>query len=176
MRYKSCGYIEHGLDFEHRRLTTCCFTCHSGGGHIDIKQDYKGELVDWEKIFEEKRILRENHKNGNITPNCQGCVFLYENDWDDEDYIDRLQFNYWTKCNSHCIYCYAENNKSAYENLVPYNVVPVIQDLVDKNLLRNGGEIAFGGGEPTIYPEFDDLINLFTKSGITNMRVHSSGI
>lgn len=176
VKYKSCGYIEHGIDFEHRRLTTCCFTCHSGGGHIDIKQNYNGELIDWDKLFEEKRKLREAHKAGNITPNCQGCVFLCEKDWDDEDYIDRLQFNYWIKCNSKCLYCYAENNKSVYENFVPYNAVPVIQDLVDRKLLRNGGEISFGGGEPTVYPEFDDLINLFTKSGITNMRVHSSGI
>ena len=60
--------------------------------------------------------------------------------------------------------------------MVPYNVVPVIEDLVNKGYLRNGGEIAFGGGEPTIYPEFDDLINLFTRSGIDFMRVHSSGI
>ena len=176
MRYKSCGYIEHGVDFEHRRLTTCCFTCHSGGGHIDIEDNYNGELVDWDKVFEMKRKMREEHKKGNITPQCKGCVFLYENDWDDEDYIDRLQFNYWIKCNSRCIYCYAENNKTQYEHLIPYNVVPAIKDLIDRGLLRNGGEIAFGGGEPTIYPELDDLINLFTQSGITNMRIHSSGI
>ena len=120
--------------------------------------------------------MREAHKKGNLTPNCIGCVFLEEKDWDDEDYINKLQFNYWVKCNSKCIYCYLENHKNKYEDMIPYNVVPVIQDLIDKKLLRSGGEISFGGGEPTIYPEFDDLINLFTKSGITNMRVHSSGI
>ena len=176
MKYTSCGYIEHGIDFEHRKLTTCCFTCHSGGGGIDIAQNYQGELVDWDKLFEEKRKMREAHKAGNLTPNCVGCVFLQEKDWDDEDYIDRLQFNYWVKCNSKCIYCYAENHKNIYEHMIPYNVVPVIEDLINRGLLRNGGEISFGGGEPTIYPELDDLINLFTKSGITNMRIHSSGI
>ena len=176
MIYKSCGYIEHGLDFEHKKVTTCCFTCHSGGGRIDVVNDYHGEPVDWDKVFEQKRKYREAHKAGNITPNCVGCVFLQEKDWDDEDYIDRLQFNYWVKCNSKCFYCYAENNKKVFANMIPYNVVPVIEDLINKGYLRNGGEIAFGGGEPTIYPEFDDLINLFTRSGIRNMRVHSSGI
>jgi len=174
--YKSCGFLEHGLDFEHKRVTTCCFTCHSGGGHIDVVDNYHGEMVDWDKVFEQKRELREMHKSGRINPKCEGCTFLYEKDWDDEDYIDRLQFNYWVKCNSRCIYCYAENNKKVFANMVPYNVVPVIEDLVNKGYLRNGGEIAFGGGEPTIYPEFDDLINLFTRSGIDFMRVHSSGI
>jgi len=174
--YKSCGFLEHGLDFEHKRVTTCCFTCHSGGGHIDVVDNYHGEMVDWDKVFAQKRELREMHKSGRINPKCEGCTFLYEKDWDDEDYIDRLQFNYWVKCNSRCIYCYAENNKKVFANMVPYNVVPVIEDLVNKGYLRNGGEIAFGGGEPTIYPEFDDLINLFTRSGIDFMRVHSSGI
>jgi len=176
LKYVSCGYIEHGLDFEHKKLTTCCFTCHSGGGRIDLINNYHGEPVDWDMIFEQKRKLREAHKAGYITPNCAGCTFLHEDDWDDEDYIDRLQFNYWVKCNSRCIYCYAENNKRVFSKMVPYNVAPVIEDLAKKGYLRDGGEIAFGGGEPTIYPEFDDLVNIFTKNGISNMRVHSSGI
>ena len=176
LKYVSCGYIEHGLDFEHKKLTTCCFTCHSGGGRIDVVNNYHGEPVDWDMVFEQKRKFREAHKAGNITPNCVGCTFLREYDWDDDDYIDRLQFNYWVKCNSRCIYCYAENNKRVFANMVPYNVAPVIEDLANKGYLRDGGEIAFGGGEPTIYPEFDDLVNIFTKNGISNMRVHSSGI
>ena len=176
MRYKSCHFLEHGMDFEHKKIMTCCFTCHTGGGHIDIVNNYRGELVDWDKVLEQKKKYREEFKKGNILPNCMGCTFLYENDWSDEDYIDQIQFNYWVKCNSSCIYCYAENNKRVFANMVPYNVLPVIEDLVARGYFRASGEIAFGGGEPTIYPEFDELVNLFTKNGVTNMRVHSSGI
>ena len=48
--------------------------------------------------------------------------------------------------------------------------------MIEKNILRPGGEVAFGGGEPTIAPEFEDLIKLLTENGFTNMRIHSSGI
>lgn len=176
MKYLSCRYIEHGLDFEHTRLETCCFTCHSGGGHITLKTDYKGEMIDWKKLFEQKRKYREEHRKGNILPNCKGCVFLEEKEWDEEDYINFLQFNYWVQCNSKCSYCYEVQNKKMFDKIKPYNTVPIIKEMIDKNILRTGGEVAFGGGEPTIAPEFEDLINLLTNSGFRNMRIHSSGI
>lgn len=176
MKYLSCRYIEHGMDFEHERLETCCFTCHSGGGHITLNPEYKGEMIDWEKFFELKRKYREEHKKGNILPNCTGCIFLEEKEWDDEDYIDFLQFNYWVQCNSKCTYCYEVQNRKKFEKIKPYNTVPIIKEMIEKNILRSGGEIAFGGGEPTIAPEFEDLINLLTENGFKNMRIHSSGI
>lgn len=176
MKYLSCRYIEHGMDFEHERLETCCFTCHSGGGHITLNPEYKGEMIDWEKFFELKRKYREEHKKGNILPNCTGCIFLEEKEWDDEDYIDFLQFNYWVQCNSKCTYCYEVQNRKKFEKIKPYNTVPIIKEMIEKNILRAGGEIAFGGGEPTIAPEFEDLINLLTENGFRNMRIHSSGI
>ena len=176
MKYLSCRYIEHGMDFEHERLETCCFTCHSGGGHITLNPEYKGEMIDWGKFFELKRKYREEHKKGNILPNCTGCIFLEEKEWDDEDYIDFLQFNYWVQCNSKCTYCYEVQNRKKFEKIKPYNTVPIIKEMIEKNILRSGGEIAFGGGEPTIAPEFEDLINLLTENGFRNMRIHSSGI
>lgn len=176
MKYLSCRYIEHGLDFEHTRLETCCFTCHSGGGHITIKNDYSGEKINWDKLFEFKRKYREEHKKGNIIPNCKGCVFLEEKDWDEEDYINFLQFNYWIQCNSKCIYCYEVQNKKLFDKIKPYNTVPIIKEMIEKDILKKNGEIAFGGGEPTIAPEFEDLIKLLTESGFKNMRIHSSGI
>ena len=48
--------------------------------------------------------------------------------------------------------------------------------MIDKGILRPGGEVSFGGGEPTIAPEFEELIKLLTASGFQNMRIHSSGI
>ena len=48
--------------------------------------------------------------------------------------------------------------------------------MFDKKIIKNTGSIGFGGGEPTILPEFDKLINLFLKNGFYDMRVPSSGI
>ncbi|MBE7704181.1 MAG: radical SAM protein [Cyanobacteria bacterium SIG29] len=176
MKYLSCRYIEHGMDFEHTRLETCCFTCHSGGGRITLKNEYNGEAIDWQKLFDKKRKYRIEHRKGNLMPNCVGCIFLEEKEWDEEDYINFLQFNYWVACNSKCTYCYEVQNKKLFEKIKPYNTVPIIKEMIDKNILRPGGEVSFGGGEPTIAPEFEELINLLANSGFRNMRIHSSGI
>ena len=164
------------MDFEHTRLETCCFTCHSGGGKITLKNDYAGESIDWESLFELKRKYREDHRCGNLTPNCKGCVFLEEKEWDEGDYINFLQFNYWIACNSKCNYCYEVQNRKMFEKIKPYNSVPVVKDMIERKILRPGGEVSFGGGEPTIAPEFDELINLLAENGFRNMRIHSSGI
>ncbi len=164
------------MDFEHTRLETCCFTCHSGGGKITLKNKYAGEEIDWKSLFDKKRKYREEHRKGNLTPNCKGCVFLEEKEWDDEDYINFLQFNYWVLCNSKCTYCYEVQNKKIFEKIKPYDAVPVVKYMIENKILRPGGEVSFGGGEPTVAPEFEDLIKLLTANGFKNMRIHSSGI
>lgn len=176
MKYLSCRYIEHGMDFEHRRLETCCFTCHTGGGGITLLPEYNGGSIDWDDLFNKKRAIREEHKKGNLSQKCNGCVFLEEKEWNDGDFINFLQFNHWTLCNSKCMYCYAVNNHEYFGKLVPYNVVPVIKEMVEKKILVPGGEVSFGGGEPTINEDFEEIVDILTDNNFRNMRIHSSGI
>ena len=43
-------------------------------------------------------------------------------------------------------------------------------------ILKTGGAIGFGGGEPTILEEFEELTELFLKHNFTNIRINTSGI
>ena len=116
------------------------------------------------------------HKNGEIYSKCKGCYYLEERDWDNDDYFCEMLIGHWSHCNCNCIYCYTDEDKYYYNTREFYKVLPVIQDMLDKNLIRNGGEIAFGGGEPTILEEFEDLLEAFLSHGINNIRIHTSGI
>ena len=147
-----------------------------GGGNVMIFEDYHGTKIDWDKFFEIKRKYREIQKSGGTVDGCRGCVFLEEREWLQEDYIDSIIFDHFTKCNCACKYCYTEEDKKGYNSLKTYNIYPIIKDMFDKKIIRRNGAIGFGGGEPTILPEFDKLINLFLKNGFTNIRVPSSGI
>ena len=176
MKYISCKHLEHGIAFFSRNIECCCISSHEGGGQIECVPDYFGEQIDWEKFFEKRRELRNLHKSGEIYKKCKGCYYLEEKDWDDEDYFSEMLIGHWSHCNCNCIYCYTDEDKYYYNTREFYKVYPVIKDMLDKNLIRNGGEITFGGGEPTILEEFEDLLGAFLSHGINNIRIHSSGI
>lgn len=176
MKYVSCKHLEHGIAFFSGSIECCCISSHEGGGNIECVHDYFGEPIDWNKFFEHRRKLRDLHKSGQIYEKCKGCYYLEERDWDDENYFNEMLIGHWSHCNCNCIYCYTDEDKYYFNTRDFYKVEPVIKDMLERNLIRNGGEITFGGGEPTILEEFDDLINDFLSHDINNIRIHSSGI
>lgn len=178
MEYTSCNWITHGLNFEPQHIEMCCLRCHVGNGSLKILQPYQGEKIDWDHFFELKKEFINENKSGKINPKCEGCFNLEHRDWDDEDrYFKFIHFNHWTHCNCKCKYCFTDHNKSYFNNLPHYNILPVVKDLFANNLFRPGGQISFAGGEPTILGEFEDLLNfLLDNITDTGIRIHTSGI
>ncbi len=179
-RYISCKWLESGVCFDNgvygSNVKLCCYMSAPGGGNSMIFENYHGEKIDWNKFFQIKNEYRSIQKSGSTVEGCKGCVFLEEKDWLQENYIDNIIFDHFTKCNCACKYCYTEEDKKGYNNLKTYNIYPIVKEMFDKKIIRRGGAIGFGGGEPTILPEFDKLITLFLKNGFDDMRVPSSGI
>ena len=48
--------------------------------------------------------------------------------------------------------------------------------MIDKGILSKKATITFGGGEPTILKEFEDLVYLLLDYDVYNIRIHSDGI
>ena len=107
-------------------------------------------------------------KKGEIIPECKGCIYLREDYWDDKDYISFINFNNWTICNEHCVYCWLNDENMTH--LEQYNVYPVIKDMAERGYLKEGGHITIAGGEPCVAPEFDELLKLFIDRKL-NVRV-----
>ncbi len=179
-KYTSCKWLESGVCFDNgvygSNVKLCCYMSAPGGGNSMIIEGYKGEKIDWGKFFKIKEEYRNIQKSGDTVPGCRGCVFLEEKEWPQINYINNIIFDHFTKCNCACTYCYTEDDKKKYNSLKTYNIYPIIKDMFDKKIIHPGGAIGFGGGEPTILPEFDKLIDLFLKNGFDDMRVPSSGI
>ena len=154
----------------------CCYCGHEGGGHTLVRDNFVGQPINWDRIFKVKEIFRRFHKKGKINTSCIGCPFLKEDKWDNENYINNLYISHWTNCNSKCIYCYATNNPKDFKVDKLYNVLPYVKDMFEKGILRPGGIISFGGGEPTLLDEFEDLVTYFLDNYFWGIRVHTSGI
>lgn len=176
MKYTSCIHLEHGITFFSNSVQICCISSHPGGGNILQIGDYHGEQIDWEKIFENRNRMREAIRNGEVPAKCDGCYYLKEQDWNTDNYFDEVLIGHWTYCNCNCIYCYTEKDKKFFNENRTYNVYPVIKDMIDKGILSKKATITFGGGEPTILKEFEDLVYLLLDYDVYNIRIHSDGI
>lgn len=177
MRYKSCYWIESGINFDIDSYKVCCLYSAKGGGNTIVKDNYKGEPVDWDKFFAFKKMMKDMHKSGKIYPKCEGCIYLEERDWsDDHSKISMINLDYWTKCNSKCSYCHTMLDKERYNKFKNYNFLPILKDMVKRDILRPYGHVSFGGGEVTLLKEFDKLLNIFMKAGFPLTRIHSSCI
>lgn len=171
MNPKGCHFLEHGISFEHNDIYDCCISHRADGyGMPLLIENYNGEAIDWDKIFEIKAERIKRQKEKTITE-CEGCAFLREYIFSEEKYISDIAINNFKLCNAKCIYC-SDPFRSVKHS---YKLYPIIKDLVDKNLFRPGNEITFQGGEPTLMPDFDNLVDLFVSQG-ANIRVHTSGI
>ena len=179
-KYVSCKWLESGVCFDNgvygSNVKLCCYMSAPGGGNAMIFTDYHGKKIDWNEFFKVKQRYRDIQKSGKTVPECEGCVFFEEKEWPQIHYIDNIIFDHFTKCNCACKYCYTEEDKKRYNTLKTYNIYPIIKDMFDKKIIKRGGAIGFGGGEPTILPEFEKLLDLFLKNGFDDIRVPSSGI
>ncbi len=176
MKYTSCIHLEHGITFFSNSVQICCISSHPGGGNILQIENYHGEPINWEDIFSKRSIMRENIKNGIIPDKCQGCYYLKEGDWNSENYFDEVLIGHFTHCNCNCIYCYTEKDKKFFNQNKTYNVYPIIKDMIDKGILSKNSTITFGGGEPTILKEFEELVYMLLDYDVYNIRIHSDGI
>lgn len=177
MRYKSCYWIESGINFDLDAYKVCCLYSAKGGGNTIIKDNYKGEPINWEEVFAFKKMMKDMHKRGETYPKCEGCIYLEERDWpDDHTKINMINLDYWTKCNSKCSYCHTMIDKKAANSFKNYKFLPILKDMIKKDILRTNGHVSFGGGEVTLLREFDTLLNIFMKAGFPHTRIHSSCI
>ena len=177
MRYKSCYWIESGINFDRDAYKVCCLYSAKGGGNTIVKDNYKGEPVDWDEFFSFKKQMKDIHKSGKVYPKCEGCIFLEERDWpDDHTKISMINLDYWTKCNSRCSYCHTMADKDAYNRFKNYNFLPILKDMIKRDILRPNGHVSFGGGEVTLLKEFDKLLHIFMEAGFPLTRIHSSCI
>lgn len=178
-RYK-CDFLLHGLNFEVENLFNCCMTAHSGDKNIlPIQKIESGEL-NWDRVFELKRYLAEKMLEGKIPNQCKNCYYLKEAEadfsLDGEGYLSTIWLNHFSQCNSCCSYCYKVKNENETGYIKEYDVLTHFKYMFENNLLKNGGHIVFGGGEPTLLSCFEELLQLCFDNGIKRYIIHSSGI
>ncbi len=171
--YCSCNIIEHGFDAQIDSINLCCrISKEKLTNKLVLIPNYDGREIIWENFFQITDKLREYQKSGKTIPECEGCIYLENKNWNNEHYISTININNWIKCNAFCIYC----DRKFYRNKKEYKLYPLIKSLIENNYLRMPADITIAGGEPTLTSDFDKILKIFIKNKIKPVRVLTNAI
>ncbi|HEV3386265.1 MAG TPA: radical SAM protein [Gemmata sp.] len=173
--YESCEWIEGGLAFNRRSLHTCLIVHHRTG--LPFVADYEGGEIPLETLLALREKIRTANRHGGGHPECKGCPHLRKQHWPRTQYpIEIVGIAHYTYCNIKCTYCYLQTKDPALfaAGLKPYSLLPAIKKLISDGLLAPQAIIDWGGGEPTSYPEFDELLEILLAHG-TFHYLHTNG-
>ncbi len=117
------------------------------------------------------RIMKSNQT---VNAVCRGCKFLIKQVVPSLPYEKQITFftiNHFSKCNSNCIYC-AIGRKTED---IKYRLLPIIKQMIKQKTINDNCLINWGGGEPLLCSEFEQIAKFFHKNKI-RQAINSSGI
>ncbi len=185
-----CNNLNTSICFNYKDIgiTYCTLTNASNGkGWPKISDNvFDGEKINWTKFFEERSKEIEAIKNGCERHECKDCQQITDINFCDDRKIHYVLLSPWQICNSNCIYCLghaevisakAPNYYEYYKEYEePYDMLSIIKDMIANDVLAKDAEIDFAGGEPTLYPKFDEIINFFIDNSFKNIIIHTNNI
>lgn len=174
--YLDCELMKYSLHFFHDEIRTCCA---NAKGPV-LYPNYNGENIDWDYVFEQrKKYIKEiNSINGNSIPiECKGCYKTYTSMSNKkietpENIVKKIYIQNNMSCNAKCCYCVFHNEEKSFK----YHVLPLIKSLMDKKILSKNAYVFLSGGEITISPEFEELLDLLISYLDSNIEIATSGI
>lgn len=105
---------------------------------------------------------------------CKGCKFFEKQivpSFPKEKNITFFTINHFTKCNSNCVYCGIGRKTED----IKYKLLPLIKQMVKKKMISENCLFNWGGGEPTICSEFEEIANFLHENKL-RQAINSSGI
>ena len=173
--YLSCEWIEGGIAFNRRSLHTCLIVHHQAG--MPFLTDYDGGPLPLEAVLALRREIREGNRRGETHPACVGCAHLKKRVWPAPQYpIEIVGIAHYSHCNIKCSYCFLQTQDPASfaAGYRPYPLLSTLQALIDDGTLAPHAIVDWGGGEPTVYREFDAILETLLAHG-TFHYIHSNG-
>ncbi|MFY8300292.1 radical SAM protein [Pseudoalteromonas sp. SS15] len=165
MKTLSCQYLHHAVYFAPDVLRHCCKRFFVDGkmkGDVEMFPVNSTKDISAEKILQAKKDLHAAINKGQETP-CTGCPFLTREEWADFDKlnIDHISIESHSVCNMKCSYC----SDTYYGGLKPnYDLKELYEQLCSEGVVNSGNlSIAWGGGEPLLLDDFEDIFSLYMQ-------------
>jgi len=177
-KYLNCPFLKNSIHFFYDNIRPCCSNVY---GPIFYANYSDEQPVDWDYIYQTRKnivekINNDEYENG-IPDECKDCCDIekYLSDKKIEDFPNKIRHFYFQNnmsCNAKCTYCsFAEVGKG-----YRYKLIPLIKQMTDKNIIDENIVCFMSGGEMTINPEFQDLLDILSHHKNSYIDLFSSGI
>ncbi len=167
MGYKSCKDSMHTICFMPEGLRHCMYIIPENAP--PVIPIFSDRPVNPEFVFDCKQEIEEMRMEGFLQTGCENCFHACIKDFENENYINKVLISHKTDCNAKCTFCY---NKYSSKPQKPYKIMPQLEQF--KPYFRDC-EMHFGGGEPTIWEEFDEIIDFAEKENFKKIYIATNG-
>lgn len=160
---KTCPKLEAGLRFGQEGVSACALGPFQSPIYWTPKQAAEVNITK-QMIIDRRRevfdMLNDSHSQ---TP-CKSCQMVEKKAFKDVDFtkLGHVDFSETSLCNIRCDYCYYTKadafNKSNFDSL------KILKEFQAEDVLWDSA-VDFGGGEPTILPNFDECVEYFKSRG-----------
>ncbi len=168
----SCPLILSRFDFGADGIYHCCVDI--GAAERPLVVPFNGGEFPFDEYLESASKYIQN--NLRLEGACKGCQYLqyrqYSTQFNGFNYIS---INNWASCHLKCYYCDLDKASWRKSKITPYNPLPALKSLYDKNWIQKSALLDFGGGEPSIYEYLDDLID-FALSHDMNCHINTNAV
>jgi Radical SAM superfamily len=160
--FSTCGQ-ERMIFFSYEKVRGCCVNPKTGlSPHL---ADYGVDgTIDIEEIVKAKQAHLATVRRGEMPKECRDCTFWHPNEWPESPYLfNDVNLGHFTACNTDCYYCRTNSNSAptpVSARKAP-RLLPTLKQMVEAGYIDPNATIRFGGGEPTIGPEFEATVNYF---------------
>jgi organic radical activating enzyme len=163
--YWSCEWLEGGVLFGLVGLHACCVAHHGNRGWAVLLSEFRGGELPVEKVIEARTAIVKANQEPEHHFSCNGCSALVRRQWQRKEYLfDVLGITHFSKCNLKCYYCYTMKQGFSHVS-EPIILLPTIHGIIEKGYLNPWAQVHWGGGEPTLLDEFDDLFSVLAGHG-----------
>lgn len=89
--------------------------------------------------------------------------------------FDYVLLSHWKCCFLSCSYC-VEKKTDDLNLIKHFDIMPIIEQLIDNGLITKQTQIIFGCGDATLHPEFDKLMYYLTNFGMKDIIINTSAL
>ena len=153
--HKSCIHIQKSIYLAPNEIRACCqrfFVDNKIKGDVALISLTEPREIDYSEVVKAKEKLVKDINNG-IDDRCSGCLLLKERNWPEikDEKLNTISIENHSQCNMKCSYC----SDTYYGGIEPQ--YPLSHLFKNINRVEDDLHIAWGGGEPTIRKDFNDL-------------------